>query len=404
MVALALVVSTAGAAAWRAAPTSAAPPPSAASPLDEAITAAYRNGYSLDQDAAEAAARHAVALAPDDPRAHRALAATLWVDILFRRGAVSVESYLSGAAKDQLSLPKPPPDLDADFKQEVARAIDLSQAQLKRNEKDIPARYELGAAYALQASYAASIEGSTTSAFLSAKHAYDAHEAVLAADPHRLDAQATVGLYRYLVSSLDFPARMLAYVVGFGGGKEKGIAMLEAAARDPAIHVEATTALVLIYSREGRHLDAQRLLHDLSVEYPRNRLFVLEEASADIRAGHNQDADAILGRGIEALDRDDRRKIPGERAVWLYKRGTARMRLNRLEEAHADLDAALQARPLDWIRGRIELYLGEVADLSGRRPDAVAAYQQAARISRAADDPICVAEASRWIKKPLGRP
>ncbi len=197
----------------------------------------------------------------------------------------------------------------------------------------------------------ASVEGSMTSAFMSARNAYNAQEEVLSRDPKRSAAGVVVGTYRYLVSGLALPSRMFAYIAGFGGGKEEGIRLLETAARDQGSLVEARTALVLIYSREGRHADAYRLLGELVAAYPRNRLFVLEQGSAAIRAGKHAEADAILSAGLQALDRDTRPRMPGERALWLYKRGLARFGRDRRSEATADFQDALRNTPADWVQG-----------------------------------------------------
>ena len=85
----------------------------------------------------------------------------------------------------------------------------------------------------MQASYLASVEGSITSALMSARNAFNAQEEVLSRDPKRSAAGVVVGTYRYVVSGLALPSRMFAYIVGFGGGKEEGIRLLETAARDP---------------------------------------------------------------------------------------------------------------------------------------------------------------------------
>ena len=106
--------------------------------------------------------------------------------------------------------------------------------------------------------------------------------------------------------------------------------------------VEARSALVLIYSREGRHADAYRLLGELVAAYPRNRLFVLEQGSAAIRAGKHAEAEAILSAGLQALDRDTRPRFPGERALWLYKRGLARFGRDRRADATADFRGGLE--------------------------------------------------------------
>jgi hypothetical protein len=42
---------------------------------------------------------------------------------------------------------------------------------------------------------------------------------VLSLDPTRKDAGLTVGTYRYIVSTLSVPLRLMAYVAGFGGGR-----------------------------------------------------------------------------------------------------------------------------------------------------------------------------------------
>jgi hypothetical protein len=71
--------------------------------------------------------------------------------------------------------------------------------------------------------------------FKAARRAYDEHETVLELDPSRKDAGLIVGTYRYIVSTLSLPMRMMAYVAGFGGGRERGIQTLRetaAAGRD----------------------------------------------------------------------------------------------------------------------------------------------------------------------------
>lgn len=372
--------------------------------LDERLTSAYNAMYNLDTDVAVSTARQAVASAPNVSRAHRTLAMVLWLDVLFQRGAVTVDNYLGGLSKSQLALPKPPAALDSEFKQELNRAISLADTQLRSSPRDVSAMHDLGSALALQASYMASVEGSVMAAFGPARRAFDLEERVLARDARQVDAGTIVGTYRYSVSSLGVAARMMAYLAGFGGGKERGISLIEAASRKGPGQTEARTALILIYSREGRHLDAYRLLGEMVAEFPRNRLFVLEQGAAAIRAGRAEDAEAILTRGLAAFDRDDRAKIPGERALWLYKRGSARVSLNHAADAQADLVAALGAGPVEWVRGRINFELGRVADLRGQRSEALTRYRAARDIGQLTNDPIVVADALRFIQRPFAMP
>jgi tetratricopeptide (TPR) repeat protein len=373
------------------------PSPQAASLIKSAFDAVY----SLDFQEGLALARQSVTVAPSDPSTHRAVASMVWLNLLFLRGAVVTDQYLSGRLTQQLSIAKPPAEMDAEFKRELAQAIDLAGAQLKRDARNVDAQFNLGAAYGLQASYAASVEGSVLSGFRLARRAFDATEWVLEHAPDRVEAGLVAGTYRYIVSVLSLPARMLAYVAGFGGGKERGIALIEGAMKSPETHVDARVALLLIYAREGRHVDALRIAGELEREFPRNRLFTLEAGSAAIRAGRAAEGEATISRGLAALERDPRPKFPGERAFWLYKRAVARIAENHPAEARADLDLALQNAPVDWTRGRIHLQLGKVADLTSRRTDAINEYRLAKATCATRNDPVCADEADRLMKRPF---
>jgi predicted Zn-dependent protease len=369
--------------------------------LDQELQQASAATYNLDYDIGVSLARHAVGLAPGESRAHKTLASIIWLDVLFQRGAVTVDHYLGGITKT-VNLPKPPPDLDAEFKREVGRAIELAQARTRRDNRDTQALEDLGTAYGLQASYSATVEGSVVSAFSSARGAFNAGETLLERNPRNMPASLLVGSYRYAVATLSLPSRMFAYVAGFSGGKAEGIRLLEAASAPGAsTHVEAATALALIYSREGRHAEAVNMLRGLAAEFPRNRLFVLEQGSAAIRAGRAADAEVILTNGLDMLDRDQRRKMPGERALWLYKRGMARLNLNRPAVAAGDFQLALTNEPVDWVKGRIHLAQGKVADLQGHRTEALAEYRTARALARAAEDAPAAADAAHWIDTPF---
>src|SRR5262249_56449603 len=113
-------------------------------------------------------------------------------------------------------------------------------------------QYDVGAALGHDASSRATPEGRGMGEFSAARRAYNAHERVLDLAPARKDAALVVGTYRYLVSNLSMPARWMAYVVGFGGGRELGIQMIEQAA-SYTHGTEAKFALVLIYNREKQY-------------------------------------------------------------------------------------------------------------------------------------------------------
>ncbi len=238
-------------------------------------------------------------------------------------------------------------------------------------------------------------------AFKAARHAYDLHERVLELMPAWPEANLTVGSYRYAVSTFAFATRMVAYLAGFGGGRAKGIAMIERATAPGLSQADAMYGLAIIYTREGRQAEAVAKLDALERRFPRNRLLVLELGAALIRAGRADAAEAALTRGLSQFEADGRPKIPGEKALWLYKRGLARLNQNHRSAAAADQAAALAADPAGWVRGRIRVELGKLADLAGQRAAAIGEYHEAMALCRRFNDPMCVADADRYRRRPF---
>jgi len=372
--------------------------------------------YNLDHDQAIDLLRRAIALTPDDPTPHRSLASVLWLNMLFRRGAVTVDHYIGSFTRSSVDLPKPPPELEKEFRSHVDRAIELAEKRVAANPKDPQAHYDLGAALGLEASYTATVEGKLLAGFRAARRCYDEHEKVLALDPSRKDAGLVVGTYRYVVSTLSLPVRMLAYVAGFGGGKDRGIQMLRETAEydldtgaraTPSamraetgndVRADALFALILVYNREKRYDEALQALDRLRRLFPRNRLIWLESGSTALRAGRGQLADELLTQGLAALAKDQRPRMPGEEALWHYKRGAARALLGRTEDATTDLKFALGADPQPWVNGRARVELGRLALKRGDRSSAATEAKQAETLCERGNDPVCVQDARSVLR------
>lgn len=387
-------------------------PPAGASrgSLEQAPTAAelrrraFELAYNLDHEPAIALLREGVERYPNDPAAHRGLASVLWLNMLFRRGAVTVDHYLGSLSRARVDLKKPPPELDAEFRKHVERAVALAEQQVEASPESAQAHYDLGAAVGLQASYVATVEGKLLAGFKAARRSFDEHERVLELDPSRADAGLIVGTYRYLVSSLSLPMRLMAYVAGFGGGKEKGIEMLEAtAASSTEARTDAMFALILVYNREKQYDDALRVLESLRRLYPRNRLVVLEYGATALRAGRMQQADALLTEGLAMAARDDRPRIPGEEALWRYKRGAARAALGQTESALEDLRRAAGPDAQAWVGGRARVELGRLALARGDRDAARNRARQAAVLCEQGRDPECKDDALKLLRRADGR-
>lgn len=359
---------------------------------------AMAHAYNLDYDLATRDLEAAVRADPRDIAARRGLAIVPWLQISFRRGAVTVDDYLGSVSKPNVALREPPADLASRFHEHSTAALTLAEQAVAARPRDPDAHYQLGAVVGLRASYVATVEGRILGAFRAARRAYDAHERVIDLDPSRTDAGLVVGMYRYIVSQLSLPIRMMAYVAGFGGGKERGIRMIEeAAARRGEGAADAQFALVLIYNREQRYGDALGVLAQLQREFPRNRILWLEAGATALRAGRAADAERILAEGLAKANGDARPRMFGEEALWRLKRGTARLALDRHADAERDLRRTLQLESRTWVAGRAHAELGKLADLRGNRAAARAEFERAVRLARQDNDPIGEAAAESWV-------
>ena len=355
--------------------------------------------YNLDHDLAIDALKQALEEDPINLAAHRGMAALVWLRMLFLGGQVLVDSQMTATIRRSGGKQEQPPDLDELFRTHISRAVELAEEAVKESPDDPEAHYQLGASLAIVASHKATVEGEGLRALRDAKRAYDAHQRVLELDPTRKDATFTLGVYRYLVSALPRAVRMMAYLVGFDGGKEEALRLVEEAAAYPGdTQAEAKFALVLFYNREKEFDKAQRVLSELKAEYPRNRLVWLESASTWLRDEDARMAQQDLAAGFAKLAADERPRMFGEDGVWLLKRGATHVELRRIDNARADLEAARSETAIGWVQGRASVELGKIADLEGDRERARREYDRGRKLCDRANDRRCVSVA-KTLKK-----
>jgi tetratricopeptide (TPR) repeat protein len=367
---------------------------SAASPELALRARGLELGYNLDHAEAIEAFKAAVAANPGEPAAYRSVAAAMWISVLFQQGAITAEDFLgqAGSAAGRT----PPAEIAKAFYDALNRAISLAEARLRVAPRDAGALYQLGAAYGFLASYTATVEGRLRASLGPARRAYSAHERVLTLDPARKDAGLIVGLYRYMVATMPAWSRMLAYLAGFGGGRERGIRLVEEAAAFPSdVQPNAKFSLIVIYNREGRHDDALRVIADLQVQFPRNRLLWLESASTALRAGRPAAAVLALEHGLAMLAADPRPRAFGEIARWRYLYGVALASMGQSVRAERELRTALEGEARDSVRGRTHFELGKLA--TDRRL-AATEFHTAANLCARAKDTQCVKESAARLR------
>jgi tetratricopeptide (TPR) repeat protein len=355
--------------------------------------------YNLDHTEALSTLEKAITLDPSDPSLHRLAASILWMQILFGWGAVLVDDYL-GQARDVVERPKPPADIDRSFRDHIARALELSEQRVQENDRDPDAHFQLGASFGIMASYTATVEGRLLGSFGNARRAYREHERVLELSPGRKDAGLIPGMYRYSISKVSLPMQLVARLAGVTPSRKKGMQQVEEAAAYPSeAQTGALFVSIVIFNREKQYDDALRVIRELQRRYPRNRLLWLESGTTALRAMRPQAARTELEHGLTMLAADSRPRAFGEEARWRLYHGMALLPLDRAE-AGRELHASLMADAPEWVRGRTHKELGKLADLDGRRGEALEEYRAALRLCREGNDRLCVDETHRLIRTP----
>lgn len=376
----ALCIALAGAAvAARAddqtAKSSTAPPPSSYRPADPLNASAFNDFYSLNYARSVELFEKIAEKHPDDPFAVNHLLTVVLFQELYRMGALNTGEF----AND--SFVKAPvhdadPKAKVRIKELINRALRLEQKRLDANSKDVDALYARGVTRGQFSTYTALIEHAWFSALRNAVGARHDHERVLELSPDYVDAKLVVGAHNYVLGSLPWGVKVAASLIGLSGSKDKGIELLQEAAKGGGeTSVDAKAVLVLFLRREHRYQDALQLVRELIEAFPHNSLGAIEEANLLRAVGDTQQAVSVYRRVI-TQGREGR--YPGQHYEM------AALNLGDLLRSQKDYAGAAGAYEMvaqtpeadPVIQQKANLSSGEVYDLLNKRDLALKKYEQ----------------------------
>jgi tetratricopeptide (TPR) repeat protein len=353
--------------------------------------------YNLEYDAAVEVFARNVERHPESPEAHNHLAMAVLYRALLRAGALESEMVTGNNPFLRRARVEAAPEEQRRFEQAIATSIALAG---QRPGNDVQALYALGVAYGLRANYEFLMRKEWRTALKSATAARKTHGRVTELDPSFIDARLVQGIHEFVVGSLPWHWKMLGFLVGFRGDKEKGIRTLEeVAAHGTMNRVDAEVLLCAVYRRERQSKRAIPLLQDLIHRYPRNYLFRLELSQMHSDAGDKAGALEALA-GLERLARRGTVELPLERIA--YARGNIQFWYGDLEQALENIRRATAgAEDLDLNTGVLAwLRLGQIHDLRGEREEARRAYRRAIAF---APDSDAAKESRRFLEKPYSK-
>jgi tetratricopeptide (TPR) repeat protein len=369
----------------------------------EPADSALNHFYNLEYDQAIADLEQAIAANPNSANLHNLLAEILQFREMFRVGAL--ESELVTGANSFLRRPKinTTPEIEKRFFDEIQKAMDLSQAQLKINPNDTKALYSLGVAYGLRGNWNFLVRKAWRDALHDATTARTMHAKVTDIDPSNYDGRLVQGAHDYIIGSLPTLYKMLGFVAGFHGDKERGIQTLRLVAEKGNYNsVDAKIFLCAIYRREGRWQAAGPILDDLIRRFPRNFLLRFEQAQMYSSMGEKDKAIGCL-RTVEELKKSGApgfASLPMERIYfhigniqfWYRDYPQAADNLKKAAAGSAALD--LNTGTMAWMR------LGQVYDMTNRRAMALDAYKKAIAFAPEAE---AAKESRRYLSSPYRR-
>ena len=247
--------------------------------LDTLRAEGYDALYNLDYEGARRRFQKMIDLAPDHPAGAQCFASSLWLQQLneaweLKASLYSTDAYEKGKTKvDRTQV--------EEFRKWIRTAKQLSQARLKKDQRDVEALYFLGAAEGLEAAFAGGVERKFRAALRSGTDSVDHHREVLKLSPEFRDAELTIGLLNYVIGSLPLPQKMLVAAMGVRGSKKRGLEALERVSVEGQWARDAARVLLVdLYKREKRWTDSFEMSRQLSEKYPRNYLFRLQMADA----------------------------------------------------------------------------------------------------------------------------
>lgn len=355
---------------------------------DRSLGPGFEHFYNLEYPEALEQFHGDAAREPNSPDVYNHIAQAILYREMFRTGALESEMVTGANAFLRREKMNPSAQDEKDFNGSINRALALAEAQLTKNPNDVRALYAKGVSFGLRSNYKYLVKKAWLDALRDATDARKAHNRATEIDATFIDARLVQGLYDYLVGSLPFTWRMLGFLAGFHGDRERGIATLkDVYARGITNHQDAAIILCAIYRRERRAREAVPLLNELIALFPRNVLLRLELVQMFGDLGEKDKGLAVLGQ-VEQLKREHAPgydRMPEEKLY--YSRGNLLFWYNDFDAAIHDLKLVTgRADTIDLNTGSYAwLRLGQSNDMKGQRNDAVAAYRATMRYAPGSD-------------------
>ena len=302
--------------------------------------AGHDHYFNLEYDEAVAAYERVLRAEPDDPSIYNHLATAVLYKELHRLGMLETSAFKSDNRFLRRKKPQPDPGVKDKIFGYLEQGRLLAAGRLEEAPGDRAALFALSHNYALRANYLFMVDKAYFRALRNGRRARKFSNSLRKYHPQFVDADLVAGVQEYVIGSLPWAARAVIAFGGVRGNKARGEAMVARVAREGGhARDEARALMALVHRREGRPLEAARMLGALLRDYPRNYVLQLEMAAMQLDAGDEALALEIFKEVYRKYEADEQRfaRMPPRLA------GALERRIEELENEAAPARAQLAA-------------------------------------------------------------
>ena len=248
-------------------------------PRPGSLEAGYRSMYNLQFDDAHQIFQAWEKAHPDDALGPVSDAAAYLFSEFDRLHVLESELFTDNNKFESRSKLAPDPKAKQGFDNELNKAEQIAERDLARNAKDADALFAKVMVLGLRGDYAALVEKRDLAGLSYMKSGRALAEQLLASNPTYYDAYLAVGVENYLLSLRSAPMRWMLRITGAQTDKEAGLQKLKITAEKGHFLLPYARLLLAVAAiRDNQKDRARQILHDLSMEFPANRLYAKELA------------------------------------------------------------------------------------------------------------------------------
>jgi hypothetical protein len=216
---------------------------------------------------------------PAEPFPQAAIGASYLFEELYRQGVLTSDFFLNEKRFLKGIEGKPDAERMSRFREALKKARSLAKAKLAQSPRDPEALFSLTIAAGMESNADAILEKKQLDALKMIKEANQSAKELLVQRPEALDANVALGCANYIIGSLNAGTRFMLWFGNIHGDKKLGmVQMQDAADKGRYLKPFAKILLALAARREKQNELAQRLLKELTDEFPSSDLFAAEYA------------------------------------------------------------------------------------------------------------------------------